>query len=72
MAPKESRGTTMCMKCHQPIHARERVIVANIVEKQAADPKNPHLFGVMISGEFELVHVMCEDKQLDAHILRVK
>jgi hypothetical protein len=58
------------MKCQRRLQATDRVLPAYIVEKVGVDPGNIRNFGSWLSGEFELVHVDCENTSLD-HVIEI-
>ena len=68
-APLASRGTAHCMKCQRKLSSADRVIPAYIVEKTGVDPSDVRRFGAWLSGEFELIHVDCDNPSLDKMIV---
>jgi len=57
------------MKCQRKLSSADRVIPAYIVEKTGVNPDNVRQFGAWLSGEFELIHVDCENPSLDKLIV---
>lgn len=69
-APLHPRcGSDTCVKCRKKFKPGDRVFIANIVEKIGANPSNIKEHGSWFSGEFEVVHVVCDDPQINTSVI---
>jgi len=57
-------GTWECGRCRKPITEGHRCVQARISHGKGRDPMNIHNEGLMISDEWEFVHVDCRDPYL--------
>ena len=58
-----SYGDT-CGRCYKKFEKGDRVLIANIFERSGRHPHNLQAQGAIFSGEFDVVHVDCNDPQL--------
>jgi len=55
--------STVCGKCRKPLRAGDRVQIAHIVAEIGIDPST-FVKGTTMAGEYEVVHVNCNDPLL--------
>lgn len=69
-APLHARGDgASCIRCRRAFKAGDRMQSVHIVQGLGRDPNNPRQPGLLISPEFEMVHVMCEDPELNGGVI---
>jgi hypothetical protein len=71
-APLHPRGNAdTCIKCKKKFEKGDRVQMAFIVIGTGKNPHNPQELGATLSEEFEMTHINCADRQLEALIMVV-
>lgn len=57
-------GSDTCGRCRKPLLPGQRVFPAYIVLRKGLNPTNLREKGVMLTGEYEMVHADCHDPYL--------
>lgn len=58
-----------CGRCRKPLTKGQRIMQAHIVEGPSVNPQNLGQTGLMLTGEYELVHIDCRDPYLKRGLL---
>ena len=54
----------VCGRCYKKFEEWDRVMIAHIFDKSGRNPVNLMAQGAMFKGEFDVVHVDCNDPRL--------
>ena len=54
----------VCGRCYKELKEWDRVMVAHIFDRAGRHPQNLQAQGAMFKGEFDVIHVDCNDPEL--------